>query len=174
MHNLLKVYNALLEVDAFSPAERTKSLRRVFDRDIPNNEKFGFRGKKIYPIPADGQDKIDLLFNHLTTKVVDKETNHREYDRARSIRLHWIKYHVEERKQNDMLIFSTVNGRDKRTYIYDKKERYVIVLEPKTAKRSNDEIYHYYYFLTAYPLEGKDDKRNKIEKLYSRRTAEIL
>lgn len=174
MHNLLKVYNALLDVDALSPKERILSLRRVFDRDIPNNAKFGFRGKKIYPIPTDGQDKIDLLFAHLTTKVIDPQTKHREYDRPRSIRLHWIKFHIEERKHDDMLVFSTINGREKRTYIYDVKEKYVIVLEPKSAKRENGQIYRYYYFLTAYPLEGKDAKRNKIEKLYARRIDEIL
>lgn len=47
MFNLLKKYNSLLEVDMLSPAQRTKSLRGVFDRDIPNNPAFAFREKKI-------------------------------------------------------------------------------------------------------------------------------
>lgn len=178
MFNLLKKYNALLEVDMMTPAQRTKSLRGVFDRDIPNNPAFAFREKKIYPIPAEGMDKVELLFAHLTTKVTDKETQHREYDRTRSIRIHWIRHHIEERKTDDMLVFSTVNGREKRTYIYDKAERYVIVLEPKEVKKMNEKqdeyIYKYYYFLTAYKLEGKDEKRNKIERLYQRRHNTLL
>ena len=178
MFNLLKKYNALLEVDMMSPKERTASLRGVFNRDIQNNATFCFKEKKIYPIPADGMDKMEILFAHLTTKVTDKVTMHREYDRERSIRLHWIKHHVDEQKKDDMMIFSIVNGRDKRTYIYDKVEKYVIVLEPKEAKKQNDKyedyVYRYYYFLTAYKLEGKDAKRNKIERLYQRRNATLL
>lgn len=105
MFNLIKQYNALLEVDALTPAERNVSLRRIFNRDIQNNSAFSFRSKKIYPVPKEGMDKLEMLFWHLTTKVVDHDTNHREYDRARSIRLHWIKFHIEEHKTNDMLIF---------------------------------------------------------------------
>lgn len=178
MYNLLKQYNALLEVDSMSPAQRTISLRGVFNRDIQNNKKFSFREKKIYPIPKEGMDKLEMLFWHLTTKVVDYSTNHREYDKARSVRLHWIKYHIEEHKKDNMLIFSTKNGREKRTYIYDKTEQYVIVLEPKEAKRIDSEEkehpYYYYYLLTAYKLEGKDKKRNKIEKPYERRLPSVL
>lgn len=95
MFNLTKQYNALLEVDAMTPAQRTTSLRRIFNRDIQDNDKLSFRMKKIYPIPREGMDKLEMLFWHLTTKVVDHTTNHREYDRARSIRLHWIKFHIE-------------------------------------------------------------------------------
>ena len=142
------------------------------------DKKFSFREKKIYPIPKEGMDKLEMLFWHLTTKVVDYSTNHREYDKARSVRLHWIKYHIEEHKKDNMLIFSTKNGREKRTYIYDKTEQYVIVLEPKEAKRIDSEEkehpYYYYYLLTAYKLEGKDKKRNKIEKLYERRLPSVL
>ena len=174
MFNLLKTYNALLEVDMLDATQRTRSLRGVFNRDIQDNPAFAFRGKRIYPIPAEGMDKVELLFTHLTTKVVDKATMHRAYDRERSIRLHWIKHHVDERKQDDMLIFSTVNGREKRTYIYDRVESYVIVLEPKEARRADEQVYGYYYFLTAYKLEGKDVKRNKIERLYARRHPDLL
>ena len=111
MFNLIKQYNALLEVDAMTPAERKVSLRRIFNRDIQDNNTLSFRDKKIYPVPREGMDKLEMLFWHLTTKVINHDTNHREYDRARSIRLHWIKFHIEEHKTNDMLIFSTKNGR---------------------------------------------------------------
>lgn len=113
-----------------------------------------------------------------TFNIYCDESCHKEYDKARSVRLHWIKYHIEEHKKDNMLIFSTKNGREKRTYIYDKTEQYVIVLEPKEAKRIDSEEkehpYYYYYLLTAYKLEGKDKKRNKIEKLYERRLPSVL
>lgn len=84
--------------------------------------------------------------------------------------------HLEHDHKTYMLLGN--NGREKRTYIYDKTEQYVIVLEPKEAKRIDSEEkehpYYYYYLLTAYKLEGKDKKRNKIEKLYERRLSSVL
>lgn len=48
----------------------------------------------------------------------------------------------------------------------------------KEVKKKNEKgeeyIYEYYYFLTAYHLEGKDAQRNKIERLYLRQTNTIL
>ena len=102
------------------------------------------------------------LFNHLTTVVVDKKTNHREYDRNRSIRLHWIRYHIEETKKENMLVFSVDEPIGIRTYIYDVDEEYVIVLEPLRNKGE-------YYLLSAYHIEGKDKARNKMMKKYRRR-----
>lgn len=46
MYNLLKQYNALLEVDSMSPAQRTISLRGVFNRDIQNNKNSHFEKRK--------------------------------------------------------------------------------------------------------------------------------
>ncbi len=181
MFNLLKKYNELLEVDMMSPEQRTRSLRGVFNRDIQDNRNFCFHEKKIFPTPQEGMDKMELLFDHLTRKVVDESTRHREYDRERSIRLHWIKHHTEhaeEEGNNNVLFFSTVKGREKRTYIYDQAERYVIVLEPKETKRTDEAgveyTHHYYYLLTAYKLEGKDDKRNKIERLFNKKHSVVL
>ena len=48
MFNLIKQYNALLEVDAMTPAERKVSLRRIFNRDIQDNNTLSFRDKKIW------------------------------------------------------------------------------------------------------------------------------
>lgn len=163
--NLIKVYNQLLEIDHMHPAERTKSLRAVFDRDIANNTSFLFRRKPIRPTTIDGQIPMDTLFGHLTTAVTDEKTKKREFERDRSIRLHWIKHHVEERKKENMLVFSVVDPNGKRTYIYDKQEFYVIILEPM---RNTDE----YYLLTAYHLNGGD--KFKIEKKYKRRLNEVL
>ena len=61
MFNLIKQYNALLEVDAMTPAERKVSLRRIFNRDIQDNNTLSFRDKKIYPVPREGMDKLEML-----------------------------------------------------------------------------------------------------------------
>jgi len=161
-HNLLKVYNQLLDILAYSPAQRELSLKRIFNRDITNNHNFCFRKKRINPTPADGEDTMERLFRHLTTVIVDKSTNKREFDIQRSIRLHWIKYHIDENKKDNVLVFSVQEKEGIRTYIYDKDEQYVIILEPMRIK---DE----YYLLTAYYLEGKDRARDKMMKKYNRR-----
>ena len=165
--NLLKVYNSLLELAALSEPQRTKSLRGVFRRDIEENPNFKFQAKQIKPTTADGEDSMDRLFRHLTTRITDKATQHREFEMARSMRLHWIRHHVEERKRDNMYIFSLNEPRNGiRTYIYDKDENYVIVLEPL---RNGME----YYLLTAYYLEGKDAARDKMMRKYKRRLPNI-
>lgn len=166
--NLIKVYNELLDFTGMNELQRTNSLKGVFNRDIANNQHFSFRGKPIFPTPKeDGKIAMENLFNHLTRKTVDYETGHREFDVARSQRLHWIKFHAGERKKVDMLIFSATSNSGIRTYIYDEVEKYVIVLEP-LRKRCG------YYLLTAYHLEGKDAARNKILKTYRRRMSEVI
>ncbi len=167
--NLLKTYNALLDLAALNEAQRTKSLRGVFDRDITNNPDFKFRGKQLNPTPAAGQDSMDRLFTHLTTAiaVIDKETRQRTFDIKRSERLHWIRYHIEEHKADNMLVFSVEEPEGVRTYIYDKDEQYVIVLEPLRNKGE-------YYLLSAYYLEGKDKARDKMARKYRRRLPDLL
>lgn len=165
--NQLKKYNALLDIAGMSPHNRNVSLRGVFNRDITNNANFKFRTKQITPTPKDGQITMDTLFTHLTKVMVDKKTRAREYDVHRSQRLHWVKYHVEERKKVNMLVYSTKEPEGYRTYIYDRDEMYVIVLEPL---RNKDE----YYLLSAYYVRGKDAKRNKFISKYKRRLPELL
>lgn len=167
--NLTKKYNDLLELLGMSEPERRRSLRGVFNRDIQDNPNFCFNGKPIYPTPKeDGIIAMEVLFNHLTRKETDKEEHHREFDISRSQRLHWIRYHVEQKKVDRMLYFSVNEPRGKRTYIYDIDEHYVIVIEPRRDKAS-------YYLLTAYHLEGKDYARDKILRKYNRnRLPELL
>lgn len=166
--NLTKKYNDLLDLLGMNERQRTESLRRIFSRDIENNPAFTFNGKPIYPTPhEDGQIAMENLFNHLTRHEVDKELHHREFDMSRSQRLHWIRHHVEQRKENNMLYFSVAEPRSPRTYIYDIDEKYVIVLEPRRNGTA-------YYLLTAYHLEGKDAARNKIMAKYNRRRMPIL
>lgn len=164
--NLLKVYNQLLELNSLNEFQRTASLKGVFNRDITNNANFSFRRKKLNPTPAEGQDTMERLFRHLTTVITDKETNKREYDPSRSVRLHWLRYHLEEKKQTNMYVFSVEEPDGVRTYIWDKDEEYVIVLEPL---RNKDE----YYLLTAYHIEGKDKARNKMSKKWRRRLMDL-
>lgn len=165
--NLLKKYNQLLDISSYNEFQRKKSLKGVFDRDITNNTNFAFQTKQIHPTPADGQDAIERLFTHLTTVIIDKSTNKREFDMARSIRLHWIRFHIEEYKKDNMLVFSVEEPNGTRTYIYDKAEKYVIVLEPMRKK-------HEYYLLSAYYVEGKDTARDKMTKKYKRKLPNVL
>ncbi|TXD48673.1 hypothetical protein [Polaribacter sp. IC073] len=165
--NQLKKYNDLLDITGMSPHNRNTSLRGVFDRDITNNANFKFRAKQITPTPLDGLITMDTLFRHLTTVTIDEKTKAREYDVHRSQRLHWVKYHIDEKKNDNVLVYSIKEPKGNRTYIYDKNEKYVIVLEPL---RNKDE----YYLLSAYYVRGKDEKRSKFEKKYKRRLTELL
>jgi hypothetical protein len=165
--NLLKKYNQLLEFSAFNEFQRNSSLKGVFNRDIVNNNNFTFKTKQINPTPADGQNSIERLFAHLTTTITDKSTNKREFDLTRSVRLHWIRFHIEEQKKENMFVFSVDEPNGTRTYIYDKDEYYVIILEPM---RNRNE----YYLLTAYYLENKDKARDKIMKKYKRKLPEVI
>jgi hypothetical protein len=139
----------------------------VFNRDIVNNSSFKFKGRQINPIPHDGVIKMDTLFAHLTTEIVDSKTRKREFEIHRSKRLHWVKHHIDEKKTNRMLVFSVKEPNGFRTYVYDQDESYVIVLEPLRKKEE-------YFLLTAYWVRGKDAKRNKFLKKHKRRLLEVL
>lgn len=115
--NLLKKYNQMLELTAMDEFQRRESLKRIFNRDIANNPAFRFQTKRINPTPADGQDSMERLFTHLTTVITDKATNKREFDMARSVRLHWLKYHIDENKKDNIFVFSVAEPTGKRTYI---------------------------------------------------------
>ena len=161
-HNLIKIYNELLDLLVYSESQRTESLKRIFNRDIAENLGFAFRTKKINPTTAEGEDTMERFFRLLTTKITDKSINKREFDKSRSKRLHWIKFHIEESKKDNMKVFSVQEPQGVRTYIYDVDEQYVIILEPMRNKEE-------YYLLTAYYMEGKDAARNKMDKKYKRR-----
>jgi len=165
--NLLKKYNQFLELNDFNYSQRKSSLLGVFNRDIANNPNFRFRLKRINPTPKDNAISMDTLFDHLTRGEDDHETKSREFEIDRSKRLHWIKYHVEEKKQHNMFVFSVEEPKGLRTYIYDKDEKYVIVLEP--LRKVNE-----YYLLSAFYVKGKDDARDKYMKKYKRKLNEVL
>lgn len=165
--NLTKRYNQLLELSSYNPTQRKKSLMGIFNQDIANNTNFRFQKKQIKPTPKDGEIKMSTLYSHLTTTIVDKKSRKREYENHRAIRLHWIKYHIDENKKDNMFVFSVKEPNGLRTYIYDKDENYIVVLEPL---RKIDE----YYLLTAYHVRGKDAKRDKFIKKYKRKLNVVL
>jgi hypothetical protein len=165
--NLIKTYNTLLDIAALTESQRKQSLMGVFNRDIANNTNFKFLSKQITPTPLDGVIKMETLYSHLTTVIVDKEIKQRAFDIHRACRLHWIKYHIEQKKTENMLLFSVNEPQGNRTYLYDKDEKYVIILEPLKSKNE-------YYLLTAYHLTGKDAARDKIIKKYKRGLKELL
>lgn len=165
--NLLKQYNDLLDLLSLSPIERNRSLRGVFDRDFVQSSQPTFLGKPVFPTPKDGQNTVDTLFAHLTTVIVDKKERRREFDMKRSERLHWVRFHLDQRKQVEMRVFSVKEPDGVRTYIHDMAEKYVVVLEP--LKKTPG-----YYLLTAYYVEGRDAQRDKFDKKYKRRLPNIL
>ena len=165
--NLLKRYNELLDLLALTEYQRKQSLLGVFNQDIVNNTNFKFKTKQILPTPTDGVISMETLFSHLTTVIVDKVTRRREFEIHRSQRLNWIRHHIEEKKSDNMLLFSIKEPEGVRTYIYDIDEKYIIVLEPLRNKNQ-------YYLLTAYHLMGKDVHRDKILNKYKRKLNEVL
>lgn len=165
--NLLKRYNELLDLLTLTEYQRKQSLLGVFNRDIVNNTNFKFKTKQILPTPAEGIISMETLFSHLITVIVDKATRRREFEIHRSQRLHWIRHHIEEKKSDNMLLFSVKEPEGIRTYIYDIDEKYVIILEPLRNKNQ-------YYLLTAYHLMGKDAQRDKILNKYKRKLDEVL
>lgn len=163
--NILKKYPSLLDLAYMTVSQRNESLKNIFQRDIENNQKFTFRTKGVRPHKIDGKETMAVLLNHLTTKEdkdeKGKKLGSRCFEMARSQRLHWVKYHIDELKKDNVEVFSFVDrvkGKSViRTYIYDMDQEYVIVLEPDKTRLD-------YYLLTAYflnELGGKDQIENK-------------
>lgn len=162
--NLIKKYSNLLEIVHLTEHDRKVSLRAIFKRDIEENLNFKFKNKQIRPIKkTDGLSSLETLFTHLITE--DDNSNgikKRKFEIDRSIRLHWIKFHIEETIPDQIHIFSVLDriagNNRKRTYIYDKEKKYVIILE---LQRSGND----YYLITAYYL-NKPQGVKQIEKKY--------
>ena len=154
--NLIKKYNQLLELIHLQEAERLASLKRIFNRDITENDGFNFRTKLIRPFKVDGVPSMDTLFGHLTFESIEQEDENGKriksrsvFDFKRSERLHWVRHHIEERTPANIQVFSyldRINGKDVvRTYIFDETENYVIILEPQRSQTD-------YYLITAFYL----------------------
>lgn len=170
--NLIKKYNKFLEIGHFSPSQRDDELRTIFNRDIADNKHFKFRNKTIRPLKKEGEASMDVLFDHLTresTFINDKNGKkikmRKEFDMDRSKRMHWVLHHIEEKSPEVLIVFShkdRVKGKNViRTYIYDKAEDYIVILEPQRSKKD-------YYLITAYYLKkemgGPKQIKSKLKK----------
>jgi hypothetical protein len=165
--NLLKSYNDFLDLVSLNEHQRLDSLKKVFGENFVNRQPVYFNKKKVIPCPTDGVIEMDTLFRHLTTVITDRATNKREFEMNRSKRLHWVRYHIDCKKKDNMMLFTVKEPEGLRTYLYDVNEKYVIVFEPKLDQ-------NIYFLLTAYYLEGKDAQRDKIAKKYKRRLDELI
>lgn len=160
--NLLREYPELLDLIGNDSHSNRRALYPVFERDIILHPNFEFRGKSIHPTSQEGQIPMETLYSHLTTVMVDKDTRKREFESTRAVRLHWVKHHIEEKSPKNINVFSVLEPEGMRTYIYDKKEKYIIVLQPSRYVERLE-----YYLLTAYPLRGGDTR--KIENKQKRK-----
>ena len=169
--NLLKTYPELLDIVSLCEKERHHDLQAIFKRDIEDNLNFAFRSWRIYPIKVQGEADMGRLFKHLTCEEIEVESEDgkkypkRVFEIARSQRLHWIKHHIDEKTPSNIDVF-TVEERDpkkrkvRKTYIYDKVEKYVIVLE---QQRTNA-----FYLLTAYHLNKEYGRKALLKKMKKR------
>lgn len=170
--NILKTFPQLLELGHLNEHQRTESLQRIFKRDIEENPSLNFRTKTIRPIKGEEPDMV-ILFRHLTTEDIEIEDEkgykytRRFFEMDRSQRLHWIRYHLEEKKKDNVEIFS-VEERDQkkrkdiiRTYIYDLERKYIIVLDPQRTLKD-------YYLVTAFYL-NKDYGEKRMKKLMKKK-----
>lgn len=174
--NILKIYPELLDIVGLSEKGRYHDLQTIFKRDIEDNPDFAFRSCRIYPIKAQGKADMGRLFKHLTYEefIVECEDGtkypKRIFEVARSQRLHWINHHIKEKTPSNIDVF-TVEERDskkrkvKKTYIYDKMEKYVIVLE---QQRTNA-----FYLLTAYHLNKEYGEKALLKKMKKRITTPL-
>lgn len=158
----MKKYNSLLELDAFDEEKRNDSLFGIFKRDFVESGNY-FREKKVLPSLAESKEAMANLFEHLIT-IKNKPFQERVYDRYRAIRIHWIKYHLEEKLPGTLHVFSVKDKAAIRTYLYNEQESYVVILEPRGKDR--------YYLLTAYYLLGRN--KYKIEKKMKRKLESVF
>ncbi|MFT4755945.1 MAG: putative RNA-binding protein YlxR (DUF448 family) [Vicingaceae bacterium] len=176
--NLIKIYPQLLEILHFDEHQRKASLRRIFDRDVTNNENFQFLSKVIRPTKIEGEVDLGRVFHHLTTEDEEctnedgKKYIQRRFEKDRSQRLHWLKVHIDSGIPEVLEVFSVVE-RDQRkrkdvirTYILNQSEKYVVVLEPQRSGRD-------YYLLTAYYLNKKYGLK-QLKKKMKKKLDEVL
>jgi hypothetical protein len=152
--NLIKTYNQLLDLLYPTFKKNLESIRKVFDRDFTPGD-ISFNTYPVSPAPKEGQDKMEILFSHLTTEVIDEATRKRTFEQSRAVRLHWVRYHLEESKQ-----FNAYEvDEDNKVYIVNKAEKYVVILEWLRNKTR-------FYLLTAYPLYPNNYKKilTRLEK----------
>lgn len=118
--NLAKKYPELLEIMHYNEFERKKSLRAIFDRDITDNDSFKFNDKQIRPTKKDGEIDLENVLHHITTEEVEiteenKKIKKRIFEKYRSMRLHWIKPHIELSINDKIEYFSIIERDEKKS-----------------------------------------------------------
>ena len=167
--NKIAKYPKVLDLNAYSARQRTDTLYEIYERDIFNNDGLRWRDSEVRPTKSNSDIATkDTCFMHLTHKSSTDENGVKSrdsFDVHRSSRIHWIKTHIST-KINGVLVFDVIDrvkGRNMlRTYIYNEKEKYVVILEPK---RKDDS---YYYLLTAYYLDEKYGSKQIMQKYKKR------
>jgi hypothetical protein len=176
--NLIVKYSKLLEIMHLNEFDRKESLRSIFNRDIQENADLKFLEKVIRPLKIDGQPSMETLFNHLIKEEIEEPDENgnvikkRIFEKDRSMRLHWVRFHLDKNKTENVEIFSVIERDQKkrkdvtRTYVYDLEQEYVVVLEPQNSAKD-------YYLLTAYhlnkdwsPKSMKKKMKNKLPDVY--------
>ncbi|MBU0561847.1 MAG: hypothetical protein KJ799_17900 [Bacteroidetes bacterium] len=172
--NLLKKYPELLEIMHLNERDRKESLKRIFKRDIVENTDFIFRTKQIRPLKIDGKISMETLFDHLTTEEEEDGYKYKKriFEKDRSMRIHWIKEHIDESVNDKIEVFSLIERDQKqrkdvtKTYLYNSKEKYVIVFE---VQRSGLD----YFLLSAYYLNRPGGEKG-IKKKLKKKLNEVL
>lgn len=146
-----------------NPLRAEESLRLIFKRDMVDNPCTTFNGRRMVYF-RDGIHE-DIAFDHLIKNKVNGSRNNIEHHRA--VRLHWIKPALEKAlNSTKYLVFSHKRpGSDIRTYIYHKKMKHVVILEPNIEENE-------YYLVTSFRVVGngiqkmKDRYNDRLSELY--------
>lgn len=177
--NLLKKYPELLVLTG-SVSAMLESLHRIYLRDIEDNKDFKFRGIQIHPLKSEeGESEMNRTFTHITTREFSQYDENgclvplkrREFDLARSVRLHWINHHVHECTPDNIEVFTVIERDQKKradvkhTYIYDKVGKFVIVFDRRATKD--------FYLLTAYYLDEPYAEKMMKKKMKKREKSVI-
>jgi hypothetical protein len=149
--NLLKTYPDFLEINHLNGHQRRVSLKGVFSKDFEERLPVKYNHLDVVPTPKEGEIAVETLFTHLTTHVTNYKTKSREYEPYRSQRLHWVRFHLDN-KNKEVDVFTVKEKGVLRTYIYCDNQKYVVILEPKENSKGEK----YYFLLTAYHLTGRN------------------
>ncbi|MBK8927546.1 MAG: hypothetical protein IPM74_17005 [Crocinitomicaceae bacterium] len=160
--NLNKKFGDELDINSMSHSDLIASLTRIFVRDMVNFPCKEFNGRlMVYRRdPLDTERALDHL-------IKNKEEGKREFiDYKRASRLHWIKTFLEKGlTSKKYLVFSHQKpGETIRTYIYHRKMKHVVILEPNIEKNE-------YYLITSYRVYG--DGITAMERQYQNRLPDL-
>ena len=161
LKDVLNIKDDYEDEDEYLKVEDT--LYQIFLNEICD-ENLKFNGKKIRLKYFPPHKDLDSAFYHLTSVNFEYRDNEdsREFDSDRSKRLHWIKptietNHIDECNKECIYIYPKIHrGKKTRTILFNKLDKYVIILEERDD---------YYLLVTAYYL-NYDNMVEKFDKEY--------